>query len=400
MMNILVVSNDTRPMIGGIATTLDAWLYGLSLEKHNVFICSFLKKEYIEQTKYLIPRNYHEIFFEEIVRKPSVLDKVVLLRKIRTFLHTIEQSRRVSEIIDNTIKSTLPDIIIIAFVNYFTYPIIKALAKYRIPKVAICYGSEMHPSRVSTSQKATIVNTVDNYIAISGYTKNLLVKHWNIQSDKVDILHPAFFPYEKPFLKSTISQNNSVKLLTVCRLVERKGVQLVLLAIHQIISLDLTMKRIEYVILGSGNYYERLVMLVDKLGLNEFVKFVGSVNEEEKYKYISECDIFLMTPYETDVHEVEGFGLVYLEAGTLGKPVIASDSGGVSDAVLDNFTGVLIPPKSVEFIVREILRMISNNDQAEIFGQNGIHWASKHFPAAIGPQMGALLERYQKNFNL
>jgi len=69
--------------------------------------------------------------------------------------------------------------------------------------------------------------------------------------------------------------------------------------------------------------------------------------------------------------DVEGFGLVYLEANACGKPVIGGRSGGVPDAVLDGVTGLLVEPTDTDDIAAAIIKLLADRDYARRLGENG-----------------------------
>jgi phosphatidylinositol alpha-1,6-mannosyltransferase len=82
------------------------------------------------------------------------------------------------------------------------------------------------------------------------------------------------------------------------------------------------------------------------------------------------CDLFVM-PSRPDAPNVEGFGIVFLEANACGKPVVAARSGGIPDAVIDGTTGLLVEPDHQEELTDAIVRVLSNPTVARDLGQNG-----------------------------
>ncbi len=117
-----------------------------------------------------------------------------------------------------------------------------------------------------------------------------------------------------------------------------KGVDMVIKAIA---SLNQEIQeKISYIVVGTGEAESYLKDLAAELKVK--VTFTGEVSELEKWSFLSLCDIFIMPARSID-GDFEGFGIVYLEANIYGKPVIAGRSGGVSDAVLHNESGLLVP---------------------------------------------------------
>ena len=114
----------------------------------------------------------------------------------------------------------------------------------------------------------------------------------------------------------------------------------------------------------AGGYISELEKIISSLNLNDCIQFCGKISEEEKIREIKDCDVFVMPCYEIpSEREVEGFGIVYLEANSLGKFVIAGNCGGVSEVLIEGVTGYLVDgkdPAGVEtrlFHISQNLRM-------------------------------------------
>jgi phosphatidylinositol alpha-1,6-mannosyltransferase len=105
-----------------------------------------------------------------------------------------------------------------------------------------------------------------------------------------------------------------------------------------------------------------------------------NVGDDELPSMYGMCDVFVM-PSRADLGacDVEGFGIVYLEANACGKPVIAGKSGGIADAVLDGETGLLVPPDSPETLADSICRVLTHEEYAERLGRQGRERAIREF---------------------
>jgi phosphatidylinositol alpha-1,6-mannosyltransferase len=168
---------------------------------------------------------------------------------------------------------------------------------------------------------------------------------------------------------------NQQVMLTVGRLVERKGVDLSLEAVERLISAG---KDIKYLIVGDGPRKHDLQQLAAKLGLDDHVVFAGSVAEEELAAHYNLANLFVMpSRYMPDEGSVEGLGLVYLEAMASALPVIAGRSGGVPDIVLPGENGLLVDPGSVTELTQAIDRLLSDDAYAKKLGQNGLAFVQR-----------------------
>ncbi|MEM1368312.1 MAG: glycosyltransferase family 4 protein [Cyanobacteria bacterium P01_H01_bin.15] len=137
---------------------------------------------------------------------------------------------------------------------------------------------------------------------------------------------------------------NAIAILSVGRLVRRKGFDRVIASFPMLLSEGLN---VYYLICGKGPLEDELRSQVLSLNLEERILFAGYVPDEDLSGYYAACEIFAMpTYYEPTARSIEGFGIVYREAGYFGKPVIATRIGGVADAVHHLESGLLLPPDS------------------------------------------------------
>lgn len=166
-------------------------------------------------------------------------------------------------------------------------------------------------------------------------------------------------------------------LLTVGRLVHRKGIDLVLQALASEPNPNLV-----YLIIGQGPEESKLKELIKTLKLDQQVHLLIDIDDRLKAHFFHLADIFIMTSRE-GAGDYEGFGIVYLEAALAGKPVIASRGGGVADAVLDNETGLLVDPEaqSIRSAINKLLNYPSLaqrlGDRGRQRAQTDFNWASQ-----------------------
>jgi phosphatidylinositol alpha-1,6-mannosyltransferase len=116
------------------------------------------------------------------------------------------------------------------------------------------------------------------------------------------------------------------------------------------------------------------------LGIASHVHFLGDVQEDALPRLYAAADVFVMLAREIPEQDsVEGFGIVYCEAAAAGVPIVAADSGGVSDAVRDEETGILVPPNDPEAAARAIRRLIENRAVRQEMGRNGRRLVKEHY---------------------
>jgi glycosyltransferase involved in cell wall biosynthesis len=162
-------------------------------------------------------------------------------------------------------------------------------------------------------------------------------------------------------------------ILSVGVIIPRKGYHISLAAFAKVKE---QLPQARYWIVGSiddVNYFKQLQHFIAAHRLKD-VEFLGEVSEEKLRQCYEQASLFLLTPQQIGLY-FEGFGLVYLEAGAYGLPVIGTKTGGVPDAVKDGVTGLLFEPGDVEGLSRGLLLLLTNRDLARKFGQANRDWA-------------------------
>ncbi|MDE3084020.1 MAG: glycosyltransferase family 4 protein [Verrucomicrobiota bacterium] len=169
---------------------------------------------------------------------------------------------------------------------------------------------------------------------------------------------------------------DKIIILTVGRLHARKG-QLVTLHALQALPENLR-ARIEYWLVGNASQpdYER-VLRAAAARSGFVVRFFENVPDDELSHIYDRADIFAMTSIELS-HSIEGFGLVYLEAAAHGLPVIGHKVGGVSEAVAEGETGLLVPPHDPAQLTAAFKRLIVDADFRHRLGTAGREWARRN----------------------
>jgi len=160
-------------------------------------------------------------------------------------------------------------------------------------------------------------------------------------------------------------EDNCFNILTVSRLVVRKGHFRVLQALAKIKN---QIPNLQYRIVGDGPMKEELQKIVVDLGLDSIVKFDGLLGDSELAKAYEQADLFVM-PTVVDPIDREGFGMVYLEAAVYGVPSIATRQLGVDEAILDGQTGILIDDGDIETLAATILALSHDPEKLKRLGE-------------------------------
>ena len=165
-------------------------------------------------------------------------------------------------------------------------------------------------------------------------------------------------------------------LLTVARLVPRKGVDGVLNVLPDLIK---SFPGLTYLVVGEGTEKSRLKQLAFEKGLlmNQ-VRFEGFVPQNRLPLYYAASDLFVLVSSTTS-HDVEGFGIVYLEAQAAGLPIVAASGGGAPDAILNKETGILVPEDDPEVLRQTIAELLEDNGKRAEMSRRARTWVRENF---------------------
>jgi phosphatidylinositol alpha-1,6-mannosyltransferase len=168
-----------------------------------------------------------------------------------------------------------------------------------------------------------------------------------------------------------LDQDESV-VLSVSRLVARKGLDFSIRAISKL----QTRQSIKYIIIGDGTDYERLKSVASECRAD--VRWIRDADDETKRLWFSAADVFLL-PARDEKFDVEGFGIVFLEAAKAGIPSVAGDSGGIPEAVRHERTGLLVNPNNIQEIAKAIERLLTDKELSRRLGMAAKERVEKEF---------------------
>lgn len=161
-------------------------------------------------------------------------------------------------------------------------------------------------------------------------------------------------------------------VLSISRLIPRKGIDVALRAMGRI-QHELP---VQYVVLGDGPDRVRLQGVAEET--RTAVRWVRNASDEEKWLWLAAADVFLL-PVRDEGDDVEGFGIVFLEAAKAGIPSVAGKSGGASEAVRHERTGLVVKPDSVDEIEAAVKKLLQDEGLCTELGKNGRERAEKDF---------------------
>lgn len=186
----------------------------------------------------------------------------------------------------------------------------------------------------------------------------------------IDVDH--FIPTDASALRESLGITKKKVIVSVGRLVHRKGQDCLIESMPQILS---SVPDAHLLLIGQGPYREHLQELVRKHRLESSVTFIGRIEYKDLPMYLCAGEIFAMPSRSRLMGlEVEGLGIVYLEASSCGLPVLAGSSGGAPDAVVQNITGLVVDGTNHEQIATAAIDLLNNSVASQLMGAAGRQW--------------------------
>ena len=353
----LLVTNDLGPHAGGI----ESFILGLIGEMDGNQIVIYTSTE-----------DGYEEFDRELNARYGV---VVVRDKSKMLLPTPRVIRAVARIM-HTYGSKY-----IWFGAAAPLGLMSGLLKKRGAEriVALTHGHEVWWAKVPLFRSALriMARHIDVITYLGEFTKNAMRPAFGKNAKMVRIAPGIDTTHFSPGVRdaSLIKQYGlEGKKVIVCvgRLVRRKGQDRLVEAMPDILTHH---EDAHLLIVGRGSYVNHLKKRAVKIGIADHVTFVGRIKFAELPLYIRLGDVFAMPSRSRYAGlEVEGLGIVYLEASSCGIPVVAGASGGAPDAVLQGETGVVVNGNDIPEIAREISALLTNSSQREAMSKRGREW--------------------------
>ena len=246
--------------------------------------------------------------------------------------------------------------------------------------VALTHGHEVWWAKVFPFDLLLrrIGSTVDVLTYLGEFTRKAISKALSAKAQSamvkiapgIDVEH--FIPTDASSLRASLGLADKKVIVSVGRLVHRKGQDHLIEAMPEILK---NVPRAHLLLVGEGPYREYLQNLVHQLKLESSVTFIGRIQYQDLPMYICVGDIFAMPSRSRLMGlEVEGLGIVYLEASSCGLPVLAGDSGGAPDAVIQNETGLVVSGTDNKEIASAAVALLTNLEASQKMGTVGRQW--------------------------
>ncbi len=266
---------------------------------------------------------------------------------------------------------------------------------FRIPNVLSLHGGDIYdPSKKLSPHRSFlfsrvvrfILNRADSIVAQSSNTRDNAIRYYNPGRD-ISIIPLAFHPPKLPRpKKGAIPLNEKLyNIVTIGRLVKRKAIDVLIRALSMVPDASVHLH-----VLGDGPERTSLEELAAGLGLSNRVHFAGYIDNEDKYRYLTGCDLFALT----SLHE--GFGIVYQEAMYCGLPIVAGNHGGQVDFLKNEENAILVDVGDAEATARAIARFYKERKLSSRCAKNNREKIKEYFAEAITEKYLELFEELRR----
>jgi len=360
--SILLLTDKFPPHAGGTSVIYHQWCERLPAERLRVLTCeSDGWREFNAQAAYPVER----VAFTDW---PKVRWPLVWWRLYRTASRRAPQTPGVVVHCGHVLETGLSGW--------------RLKRRFGIPYVVHAYGEELlyyGRRRLTRGWLRRVLAEADGITAISAYTREQLAT-FGVPPERVILQPPGvdcaqFRPgLDGSGLRERLGLGECPTLITVARLLRRKGVDITLEAVAR---LRAEFSDLAYLVIGDGPELPRLREIAASLRIEDCVHFLGRVPHAETAECYAAADVFAHPNRQTAAGDVEGFGLVFLEANACGLPVVGGDSGGTPDAIRSGETGFLVDGTSVPAVAEAIGELLRNRDLRRRLGEAGRAWAER-----------------------
>lgn len=232
--------------------------------------------------------------------------------------------------------------------------------EFKIPHVTTVHGQDFQQTiyrSVDCKDKLfRVLSSCDKIVTVSSKLKNVVSEEEFYE--KIEVIHNGV---EIPNLPSIEEKDKEyIEVLSAGNLLKTKGIDLNIRALKTLMEKH---ENLIYTVIGDGVERANLEALCEELNIKEKVNFLGRLSHSDTMEHMRKCDIFSMPSYR------EGFGVVYIEAMSFGKPIIGVKGEGINDIIEDGFNGMLADPKDVYSLMNKLDKLISDKDLREVIGK-------------------------------
>jgi colanic acid/amylovoran biosynthesis glycosyltransferase len=269
------------------------------------------------------------------------------------------------------------DIILIHYGD-LAYSLLETLVKIKARMVVVFHGVDVarHLPALSANERSKLWDAMSLGLPVSGFFRDRLIS-LGCPSEKLIVHHMGIDTVKFPYRKK-IPGEAGLKLLSVCRLVDKKGLDIAVKALA-ILNRRNPSFRVLYDIIGDGPEMKNLAELAQSLGVSEKIIFHGSAGQDEIQKYLAESDVFVLPSRTSPNGDMEGIPVSLMEAMSCGLAVISTFHSGIPELIDNGVSGLLVPENDDKALAEAIYRFIENNEKITLLGEKARYKIETYF---------------------
>lgn len=246
------------------------------------------------------------------------------------------------------------------------------------------------------ARRKQFLQAADKVVAVSSFTCEAMARQMDLSPAAMVLIQNGvdlarFTPGERdPELMARHRLLGKQVILTVGRLVPRKGTDMAVRAMKQVVA---RRPGVHYLIVGDGELRTELEQTIRDQGLSDWITMVGKVSDDELLRYLRLCDLFIMPNRTMPDGDTEGFGLVFREANACHKPVVGGRAGGAVEAVSDGVSGLLVDGSKPDEIADAVERILGDPALAALLADGGLKLAREYSTEAVANKFLRMCER-------
>lgn len=374
-MKILIYTHEFPPFLGGLATTSYKLSNGMAESEMDVVV---LAPAYSSEDK-----NVDDKLQCKVLRIPGLgkkwVKKIPFLATIQGLIYLIKTVK--NENPDSVLFITEEAEVVGGLLPAFNFnPIVRIAGS----GITTCFYGKNFFKRLLRYPMKRLYDNASLIIAVSNNTKEL-VQSVGVSEEKIEVVYNGVEDYmlsDEPDIKAVkeirskygIEDDDKV-LVTIARVLPRKGQDTVIKALPEVLK---EFPNLKYVVVGEGRYKQNFSDLANDIGVGKNVIFTGGVAHNQTINFFDMADIFIM-PNRDWNNKIEGLPNALIEASARSKPLIAGNHGGSKEAVINNKTGLLVNPQSVNEVAGAILSVLNDKELASDMGKLGrVNIINKH----------------------
>lgn len=227
----------------------------------------------------------------------------------------------------------------------------------------------VYPHQFKRNVYASLWKYCDLHLAYTNYVANC-IKKLGADPASIKILPLGLDVSKFPFQERVLDQNSPIKILTVARLVPKKGLEYSIRAFAKVCQINPSTNLI-YKIVGEGPERPQLEALIKSLGMGDRIFLLGSKNRKECSELYSDAHLYVIPSVTAPDGNKEGQGVALQEAQATGLPVIATNHNGFPEGMLEGESGYLVPERDVEALTEAINQLVNSPERWAQMGRVG-----------------------------